>query len=53
MIYLRTLGCPKNQVDSRQISGMLAEAGYGFTTDPARAAVILVKAFLFPVNGIP
>lgn len=43
LIYLRTLGCPKNQVDSRQISGMLAEAGYGFTTDPARAAVILVN----------
>ncbi|MEA4892778.1 MAG: 30S ribosomal protein S12 methylthiotransferase RimO [Peptococcaceae bacterium] len=43
LIYLKTLGCPKNQVDSRQIAGMLAEAGYGFSEDPAGAEIILVN----------
>ena len=42
-IYLKTLGCPKNQVDSRQIAGMLSGAGYGFTEEPSQAEIILVN----------
>ncbi|MCL1849638.1 MAG: 30S ribosomal protein S12 methylthiotransferase RimO [Clostridiales bacterium] len=37
------MGCPKNQADSRQIQGMLAEAGFGFTHEPQEAEVILLN----------
>lgn len=38
-----TLGCPKNQVDSRQIQGMLLEKGYVFTNSPQEAEIILLN----------
>ena len=43
LLYLETLGCPKNQADSRQIRGMLAASGYAFTPAPQDAEVILVN----------
>ena len=42
-LYLETSGCPKNQADSRQIRGMLAEAGYAFAEEPQDAAVIILN----------
>ncbi len=41
--HIITLGCPKNSVDSRQISGYLANEGYVYTEDADRADVILVN----------
>ncbi len=42
-VYLHTLGCPKNRVDSEVMLGTLARAGYRLVRDPARADVIVVN----------
>jgi ribosomal protein S12 methylthiotransferase len=42
-VYLHTLGCPKNRVDSEVMLGTLAGAGYRLVQDPARADVIVVN----------
>lgn len=42
-VYMHTLGCPKNRVDSEIMLGTLAEAGYRLVQDPARAEVIVVN----------
>jgi len=41
--HIVTLGCPKNAVDSRQLSAYLSGEGYEHTEDPARADVIVVN----------
>jgi ribosomal protein S12 methylthiotransferase len=43
LLHLMTLGCPKNQVDSRQIQGMLLEKGYAFTDSPQDAEIIFLN----------
>lgn len=40
-IYIMTLGCPKNQVDSRQMTGMLKQDGF-LTVDTPQAAEIII-----------
>ena len=40
---MRTLGCPKNRVDSEVMLGTLADAGYRLVQDPRRAEVIVVN----------
>ena len=42
-VYIRTLGCPKNSVDSEVMLGTLAQAGYRLEQDPSRADVIVVN----------
>jgi ribosomal protein S12 methylthiotransferase len=42
-VHLRTLGCPKNRVDSEVMLGTLEQAGYRLEPDPARAEVIVVN----------
>ena len=42
-VYLRTLGCPKNRVDSEVMLGTLQQAGYRLVQDPAAAEVIVVN----------
>src|SRR5512133_1825307 len=42
-VYIHTLGCPKNRVDSEVMLGTLAEAGYRLVQDPAKAEVIVVN----------
>ena len=42
-IYLLSLGCSKNQVDSEVMAGTLKQAGYQLTDDPAQAQVILIN----------
>ena len=37
IIYLETLGCSRNQVDSEIMLGKLTAAGHGITHDPAAA----------------
>jgi ribosomal protein S12 methylthiotransferase len=42
-VYMHTLGCPKNRVDSEVMLGTLAEAGFRLVQDPARAEVVVVN----------
>jgi ribosomal protein S12 methylthiotransferase len=42
-VYMHTLGCPKNRVDSEVMLGTLTQAGYRLVQDPARADVIVVN----------
>jgi ribosomal protein S12 methylthiotransferase len=42
-VYMHTLGCPKNRVDSEVMLGTLAQAGYRLVEEPARAEVIVVN----------
>lgn len=43
MIYLETLGCSRNQVDSEIMLGRLVAAGHEITQDPALAHAIIVN----------
>lgn len=38
-----SLGCDKNRIDTEEMLGRLAAAGYGFTADAADADVIVVN----------
>ena len=42
-VWLTTLGCAKNQVDSDKVTGMLASAGYAEATSPEVADVVMVN----------
>lgn len=42
-IWLTTLGCAKNQVDSDKITGMLTSAGYTEASSPESADVVMVN----------
>jgi len=46
-VYLETLGCAKNRVDSEIMLGALAGRGYALTADPAQAHVIIVNTCAF------
>ncbi len=46
-IFLASLGCAKNQVDSEQMLALLKGAGWRLTRDPAEAAVIVVNTCSF------
>ena len=41
------LGCEKNRVDTEHMVGLLAEAGYGVSTDERDAAVVVVNTCSF------
>ena len=43
IVYLETLGCSRNQVDSEIMLGKLSSAGHGITHDPAKADAIIVN----------
>jgi ribosomal protein S12 methylthiotransferase len=47
IIFLETLGCSRNQVDSEIMLGKLVGAGHGVTDDPALAQVIIVNTCTF------
>jgi len=42
-IYLETLGCSKNQVDSEKMLYLLKNNGYNITEDPENADIIIVN----------
>ena len=42
-VYMHTLGCPKNRVDSEIMLGALTGAGYRLVPDPEKAEVIVVN----------
>jgi ribosomal protein S12 methylthiotransferase len=43
MVFLETLGCSRNQVDSEIMLGKIAGAGHTITDDPSLARVIIVN----------
>lgn len=51
-LYMMTLGCPKNRVDSEVMLGVLTNGGYQMVADPAAAEVIVVNtcAFIGPAK---
>ncbi len=46
-VFLASLGCAKNQVDSEQMLALLRRAGWQVTRDPEEAAVIVVNTCSF------
>jgi ribosomal protein S12 methylthiotransferase len=46
-VHLTTLGCPKNQVDSELMLGMLTEAGFPLATVPEDAECVIVNTCAF------
>ena len=46
-VWLTTLGCAKNQVDSEKVLAMLGEAGYTEAADPGEADVVMVNTCAF------
>lgn len=42
-VYIHTLGCPKNDADSRSLSRSLSSAGVRIAEDPAEATYILIN----------
>jgi ribosomal protein S12 methylthiotransferase len=46
-IHLTTLGCPKNQVDSELMLGMLAQAGFPLAERPDDAECLIVNTCAF------
>ena len=46
-LFLLSLGCPKNRVDSEVMLGTLLEQGYELVQDPAAAEVVLINSCAF------
>lgn len=46
-LWLTTLGCAKNQVDSEKVTAMLSEAGYAWAESPESADVVMVNTCAF------
>ena len=46
-LYMMTLGCPKNRVDSEVMLGTLSQRGYHLVNEPEQAEVIVVNTCAF------
>lgn len=51
-VFIQSLGCPKNLVDSEVMSGSLQEAGFDFTDTPENADILLVNTCGFIVAAV-
>lgn len=51
-VYLISLGCSKNLVDSENMSGILTDHGYTITLDPLEAEVIVVNTCGFLQSAV-
>ncbi len=51
-LYIESLGCARNQVDSENMAGALRQAGWSLTADPAEAVVIVVNTCSFVASAI-
>ena len=51
-LYIESLGCARNQVDSETMAGQLRLAGWNLTQDPAEATVIVVNTCSFVESAI-
>lgn len=43
-VYIQTLGCPKNEVDSEIIRGSLESEGFRICSDPEEADIVIVNS---------
>jgi len=46
-VYIESLGCAKNQVDSEVMLGCLERAGYSFETDVRSAGIVIINTCAF------
>lgn len=51
-LYIESLGCARNQVDSETMAGQLRRSGWSLTDDPARADAIVVNTCSFVESAI-
>jgi ribosomal protein S12 methylthiotransferase len=51
-LYIESLGCARNQVDSENMAGQLRQAGWSLTQDPVEASVIVVNTCSFVESAI-
>lgn len=51
-VFLMSLGCPKNQVDSEIMSASILQEGFSFVPDPSEADVILVNSCSFMEEAV-
>ena len=51
-LYIESLGCARNQVDSETMAGQMRHAGWSLTQDPAQADVIVVNTCSFVESAI-
>ena len=51
-LYIESLGCARNQVDSENMAGQLRQAGWSLIRDPAEATVIVVNTCSFVESAI-
>ncbi len=51
-LYIESLGCARNQVDSETMAGQLRLSGWTLTRDPAEAEVIVVNTCSFVASAI-
>ncbi len=51
-LYIESLGCARNQVDSETMAGQLRLAGWSLTRDPAEADAIVVNTCSFVASAI-
>ncbi|MFO7714759.1 30S ribosomal protein S12 methylthiotransferase RimO [Desulfosarcina sp.] len=51
-LYLESLGCARNQVDSETMAGQLRLAGWSLTRDPSKATVIVVNTCSFVESAV-
>src|ERR1700722_6132300 len=45
--WLETLGCPKNQVDSDKLAGLLQSEGFSPASQPGKADLVVVNTCAF------
>ncbi len=51
-IFLTSLGCAKNLVDSEHMLGLIVEGGYDITDDPSRAETAVVNTCAFIQSAV-
>ena len=51
LAYIDTYGCQQNESDSEKLCGMLAEMGYGFTSDEYAADVVIINTCAIRENA--
>ena len=51
LVGVISLGCDKNRVDTELMLTFLSEAGYGFTSDPSKADIIIINTCGFIYNA--
>lgn len=50
-IFIKTLGCPKNDADSRVLSGMMADKGLSIVDSPQDADIVVINTCGFKMDA--